>query len=161
MASDPHLPSPPVLDPTTVQARTRSAYPSPFQAVVQGRSKQALGNALGLNNFGVNLVRLAPGAASALRHWHSHQDEFIYVLEGELTLVTNAGEHVLTPGLAAGFPAGRADGHCLVNRSDRDALYLEVGDRTPNDAAVYPDDDLMAQSVGSQWIFTHKDGTPY
>jgi len=126
-----------------------------------GRSKQRLGDAAGLKNFGVNLVRLAPGSCSALRHWHRYQDELIYVLEGELILVTDAGGEALIAGMAAGFPAGEADGHHLCNQSDADAVYLEIGDRTPNDLVHYPDDDLVAKESQGSWQFTHKDGTPY
>lgn len=126
-----------------------------------GRSKRALGEALGLRNFGVNLVHLEPGAASALRHWHTRQDEFIYVLEGELTLVTDAGPQLLKAGMCAGFPAGKADGHHLINRSPQPAVYLEVGDRLPGDDVYYPDVDLMARSNRPAYEFLHKDGTPY
>lgn len=150
-----------LLDITQIPCRTHSSYPSPFQTQVAGRSKQRLGDAAGLKNFGVNLVRLAPGSCSALRHWHNRQDEFIYVLEGELILETNAGSEYLRPGMAAGFPAGEADGHHVCNRSEQDAVYLEMGDRTPDDQVDYPDDDLVAQWVEGSWQFTHKDGTPY
>ncbi|WP_299410691.1 cupin domain-containing protein [Acaryochloris sp. IP29b_bin.148] len=149
------------LDITRIPHQTHSNYPTDFQPQVAGRSKQRLGDAAGLENFGVNLVRLAPGSCSALRHWHSRQDEFIYVLEGELVLATNAGQDFLTAGMAAGFPAGEADGHHLCNASDADAVYLEIGDRTPDDRVDYPDDDLVAQWVEGHWQFTHKDGTPY
>ena len=126
--------SPPrVLDPETVTPRRGSAYRHPFTEKLAGRVKRALGDALGLTNFGVNLVRLGPGDWSAPRHWHSREDEFVYVLEGEVTLVTEAGEQVLGPGMAAGFPAGVEDGHHLVNRGDSAASYLEVGDRDPAD----------------------------
>ncbi|KAF3883815.1 MULTISPECIES: cupin domain-containing protein [Nostocales] len=152
-----------IIDPTNVPKETGSRYPQQFQEVVAGRIRQRLGNFAGLKNFGVNLVTLEPGSTSALRHWHSHQDEFIYVLDGEIILVTDAGEQRLTPGMAAGFPAGDGNGHHLLNRSSKVAMYLEVGDRTPNDAVTYPDDDLLAQVSpdGKSWIFTHKDGTPY
>ncbi len=149
----------PAIDPATVSVRTGTIYPAPFKATVAGRQKQALGNALGLKNFGVNQVTLAPGGASALRHWHTKQDEFIYVLSGEITLVTEAGEQVLGAGMAAGFPAGQANGHQLVNRTDTEAVYLEVGDRLPGDEVIYPDVDLAGQqSYG--WQLTRKDGTP-
>jgi uncharacterized cupin superfamily protein len=152
---------PPALDPATVPAATGSAYPEPFRSRVSARRKQRLGDALGLKNFGVNLTTLKPGARSALRHWHAKQDEFIYVVEGELTLVTDAGEQILGPGMCAGFPAGKPDGHHLINRSDRDAVYLEVGDRTPGDAVTYPDDDLAAHAESGGWRFTRKDGSAY
>lgn len=149
------------LDLAQIPRRTHSNYPPPFQPQVGGRSKQQLGDAAGLKNFGVNLVRLAPGSCSALRHWHSCQDEFIYILEGELILETDAGRECLTAGTAAGFPAGEPDGHHLCNQSDADAVYLEIGDRTPGDHVEYPDDDLIAQWVDGSWQFTHKDGIPY
>ena len=151
----------PALDPANVEATQGSNYPAEFKPRVGGRTKRRLGNALGLKNFGVNLTTIKPGSASALRHWHTKQDEFIYVLQGELVLVTDAGEQVLTAGMCAGFQAGKPDGHHLVNRSSDDATYLEVGDRTPDDGASYPDDDLVAKAVGSGWEFTRKDGTRY
>lgn len=142
-----------------------SNYPAAIRdwldAKLTGREKRPLGEPFGLRNFGVNLTRLAPGAISALRHAHALQDEFIYVLEGTPTLVTDAGETLLEPGLCAGFRAGSGDAHQLVNRSDADVLYLEIGDRTPGDSATYPDDDLAARQVGGEWRFTHADGTPY
>jgi uncharacterized cupin superfamily protein len=152
----------PALDPSTVPARTSSAYPTDeFRKVTAGRAKRALGDALGLTTFGVNLTTLPPGAASALRHWHRRQDEFVFVLDGELTLVTDAGEQVLRRGMCAGFPGGVADGHHLVNRTTAPATYLEVGDRLPGDAAEYPDVDLRVRSTGAGWKYTHKDGSPY
>lgn len=153
--------TPPVLDPTAVPAVTGSAYPEPFRSRVAARRKQKLGDALGLKNFGVNLTTIPPGAVSALRHWHSHEDEFIYIVSGELTLVTSNGEQRLTPGMCAGFPAGRSDGHCLVNCTGRDAVYLEVGDRRPDDAVTYPDDDIAGRATPQGRRFTRKDGTPY
>ena len=152
---------PPALAPATVPGTQGSNYPDAFKPRVAGRIKQRLGDVLGLKNFGVNRTTLKPGAASALRHWHAKQDEFIYVLEGELVLVTDGGEQVLTAGMAAGFPSGHADGHHLVNRSAADAVYIEVGDRTPGDAVTYPDDDIVARLVDGRWTVTHKDGTPY
>ncbi len=149
------------LDPATVAAAIGSSYPEPFKSRVAGRRKQRLGDALGLKNFGVNLTTIPPGSISALRHWHSHEDEFVYMVSGELILVTDGGEQRLTPGMCAGFPAGRADGHCLVNRGSRDAVYLEVGDRKPDDAVTYPDDDLFARPTPQGRRFTKKDGTPY
>lgn len=149
-----------IINPENIPARKGSNYPEPLKPRVAGRSKKRLGDAVGLNNFGVNLVTLEPGSCSALRHWHTQQDEFIYVLQGELTLVTNAGQQILKPGMAAGFPAGEADGHHLVNQTDTIAIYLEVGDRTPDDTVYYPDDDLMAQYCSDGWVFTHQDGTP-
>jgi uncharacterized cupin superfamily protein len=151
----------PAIDPTEVPALSGSSYPEPLQPRVAGRAKRRLGDALGLANFGVNLVTIAPGSQSSLRHWHARQDEFVYVLEGELTLVTEAGEQVLGPGMAAGFPAGVADGHMLVNRGAVPAVYLEVGDRLPGDAVTYSDDDLAAVPRAVGWVFTRKDGRPY
>ena len=150
-----------IIDPENVTISYDSNYPKQFKPVVAGRGKKRLGNAAMLQNFGVNLVELAPGSASALRHWHDKQDEFIYVLSGEITLTTDDGEETLTAGACAGFPAGVADGHCLINRSQEVATYLEIGDRTANDAVVYPDDDLVAHHSVNGWMFPRKDGTSY
>ena len=152
----------PALDPADVPAVAGSSYPEQFKAVVAGRAKRRLGDALGLTIFGVNLTTIKPGAQSALRHWHSAQDEFIYMVEGELVLVTDEGEQQLKPGMCAGFPAGKSSGHHLINRARRDAVYLEVGDRTRNDAVTYPDNNIvaLATSDGSR-KFTKKDGTPF
>lgn len=150
-----------IVNPENVPDSIGSMYPQQFQSVVAGRVKKRLGDAAGLQNFGVNLVKLAPGSCSALRHWHSRQDELIYVLEGEVTLVTNSDEEVLKSGMAAGFPAGDADGHHLVNRSNSVVIYLEIGDRTPGDEVDYPDDDLIAKANGNSWSFTHKNGDIY
>ncbi len=158
MTSDPCLPA---LDPMTLEPQLGSSYPERFKASTETRFKRKLGDALGLDNFGVNLVHLPPGAASALRHWHSQEDEFVYVLEGEITLITDAGAQMLGPGMVAGFPAGRADGHHLVNRSSETAAYLEVGDRSPDDAVVYPDDDLLLPNKGRERRFTDRAGEPY
>jgi len=132
----------PALDPAQAPAVTGSAYLEPFKSRVATRRKQRLGDACGLKNFGVNITTIPAGAMSALRHCNSHKDEFIYVVSGELMLVTNNGEQKLTPGMCAGFPAGKADGHCLVdstsNRTSRDAVYLEVGGRRPEDAVPIP-----------------------
>jgi len=138
-----------------------SVYPEPFYSMMKGREKRTLGDLFGLNNFGVNLTRIMPGGRSALRHYHSKQDEFIYVLSGTATLITDAGETILKPGMCAGFKAGVPDGHVLVNRGSEDVVYLEVGDRTPGDTAAYPDDDIAAEMVDGVWRFSHKDGTPY
>ena len=150
-----------IIDPENVPSRTTSIYPNQFKHLMAGRAKQALGNAAGLKNFGVNLVTLEPGSCSSLRHWHTQQDEFIYVIKGEVTLVTNAGAQILKPGMMVGFPYGEADGHQLVNRSDTVVVYLEIGDRTPDDEVNYPDDDLIAKASPNGWIFTHKDGALY
>lgn len=138
-----------------------SNYPEPFATMVAGRIKRPLGDLFGLTNFGVNLTRLAPGAISALHHRHSHQDEFIYVLEGAAVLITDQGETPLSPGMVAGFPAGGTPHH-LENRSAEDCVVLEIGDRTPGDEVSYPEDDLatVANDEGKR-VFVHKDGTPY
>jgi uncharacterized cupin superfamily protein len=138
-----------------------SSYPEPFASRMAGRRKHPLGELFGLANFGVNLTRLAPGAVSALRHAHSRQDEFVYILQGHPALHTNEGRTRLSPGMCAGFKAGTGNGHHLVNESEEEVVYLEVGDRTPGDEGSYPDDDLKAMLVGGNWEFVHKDGTPY
>jgi len=138
-----------------------SNYPEPFASRMAGREKRPLGDLFGLSNFGVNLTRLEPGAVSALRHAHTKQDEFIYVLEGTPVLITDEGETPLTPGMCAGFRAGSGNGHQLVNRSPSPVVYLEVGDRSPGDNATYPDDDLAATLINGAWLFTHKDGSTY
>jgi uncharacterized cupin superfamily protein len=139
-----------------------SNYPEPFASRMAGREKRPLGDVFGLSNFGVNLTHLAPGAGSALRHAHSKQDEFIYVIEGHPVLVTNEGEAALSPGMCAGFKAGSGNGHQLLNRTSQDVLYLEVGDRSAGDTVAYPDDDLQAvMGADGKWRFAHKDGTPY
>lgn len=152
---------PPALLPAEVPHTVNTNYPNRFREVVAGRSKQRLGDALRLTNFGVNLTTLKPGAASSLRHWHTVQDEFIYVISGQLTLVTDSGEQILSPGMAAGFAAGQSDGHHLLNRTGSDAVYLEVGDRLPGDAVHYADADLEARTVAGKWTYFHKDGTAY
>ncbi|NJA06747.1 cupin domain-containing protein [Methylococcaceae bacterium WWC4] len=140
----------------------RSLYPEPFASLMAGREKRPLGDAFGLVNFGVNLTRLAPGARSALRHSHAEQDEFVYFLSGEASLVTDQGETRLCAGMCAGFPAGDGDAHHLLNRTDADVVYLEIGDRAPGDTVIYPDDDLQARlDAAGQWQFLHKDGRPY
>jgi len=143
-------------------ARTKpSNYPEPFASRMKGRTKRALGDLFGLANFGVNLTRLAPHAVSALRHAHTRQDEFIYILQGHPTLHTDEGRTPLAPGMCAGFKAGTGNGHCLVNDTDEEVVYLEVGDRTPGDEGSYPDDDLQAVMKNGRWVFMHKDGSPY
>ena len=156
-------PVPPLaIDARAAPLRDRpSVYPEPFRSRMAGREKRPLGDLFGLRNFGVNLTRIKPGGESALLHRHSRQDEMIYIIEGEPTLVTDRGEQVLRPGLCAGFPAGGV-AHQLVNRSGRDVLYLEIGDRTAGDEGFYPADDIQAaMGPGGAWRFTHKDGTPY
>jgi uncharacterized cupin superfamily protein len=138
-----------------------SNYPEPFATRMAGREKRPLGDVFGLSNFGVNLTRLEPGASSTLRHAHSKQDEFIYVLQGRPVLRTDAGETQLSPGMCAGFKAGTGDGHQLLNRTTEVVIYLEVGDRSAGDSVTYPDDDIQAVLVEGKWQFVHKDGRPY
>lgn len=162
-----HLPA---LAADTVPEQRGSSYPEPFRSRMGDRVKQRLGAALGLRQFGVNRVRLGPGGESALRHWHSREEEFVYLLEGELVLRTDTGEQILRAGDCAGYPAGRGDGHQLVNRSDRVAVYLEVGTRHEDDVCFYPDDDLELDyrrqvtpdgDTQIEIVPRHKDGTPY
>jgi uncharacterized cupin superfamily protein len=138
-----------------------SAYPEPFASRMAGRQKQPLGDLFGLTNFGVNLTRLAPKAVSALRHAHTKQDEFVYILQGQPTLHTDEGRTRLAPGMCAGFKAGSGNGHRLINETEDDAVYLEIGDRTAGDEGSYPDDDLKAILIDGQWKFIRKDGSPY
>jgi len=145
----------------SLPGQTGTGYPPPFDAIVGERVKRALGDAFGLSQFGVNMVHLPPGASSSQRHWHRYEDELVYVLEGELTLINDAGESALEAGMVAGFPAGRPDGHHLVNKSDAGAVYLEVGTRSAMDEASYPDIDLHYSHHGGRGTFSHKDGTPY
>src|SRR5262252_4852431 len=151
----------PKIDIAAVPERKGSGYPPPFDAPCAERVRQRLGNAGGLTDFGVNLMHPPPGSASSQRHWHSAEDEFVYVLEGEVELVTDAGTQRLGAGMVAGFPAGRADGHQLVNRSERDAVYLEVGDRQAGDEIDYPDIDLRLLQRNGRDFWAHKDGTPW
>ena len=139
-----------------------SSYPAPFAKTMEGRTKRPLRDLFGLGNFGVNIVHLVPGARSALRHAHTRQDEFVYVVEGEPTLVTNAGDTPLKPGMCAGFKAGTGDAHHLVNRSARDVVYLEIGDRSAGDEVDYPEDDIRVRTgPDGRRRYEHKDGTPY
>jgi uncharacterized cupin superfamily protein len=134
----------------------------PFTARLAPREKRVLGDVFGLTNFGVNLTRLPPGAISALRHAHTRQDELVYILEDEATLVTNSGETRLRPGMCAGFKAGTGDAHHVVNRGERDVVFIEVGDRSPGDAVTYPDDDLEAVAgPDGKYQYRRKDGTAY
>ncbi len=147
---------------TQVAPRTRpSIYPEPFASRMNGREKRPLGDLFGLSNFGVNLTRLLPGAVSALRHAHTKQDEFLYILYGHPVLLTDVGETVLSPGMCTGFKAGTGSGHQLLNRTSEEVIYLEIGDRSARDSVVYLDDDLKAVSVDGKFRFTHKDGSPY
>ena len=143
-----------------VAGRRSTVYPKPFDAGFEKRIKRALGDVFGLSQFGVNLVTLEPGAMSAHRHWHQREDEFVYVLEGSPMLVTDAGDTRLEPGMAAGFPAGEANGHHLVNNTDGPVLYLEVGTRSQGEDVEYPDVDMKARKVDGRYQIAHKDGTP-
>ena len=159
----PDTPPPAAFAAAAAPPRARSStYPPVFAARVAAREKRPLGSLFGLANFGVNLVRMPPGAISALRHAHAKQDEFVYVLSGHPVLRTNAGDTPLAPGMCAGFRAGSGDAHQIVNPTDEDAVYLEVGDRTAGDVVTYPDDDLVAVSGDDgAWRYLHRDGTPY
>jgi uncharacterized cupin superfamily protein len=151
----------PKIDIDKITIDTRSGYPEPFRKVTIGRERKRLGNAMGLDQFGVNLARLKPGAQSSQRHWHRHEDELIYVLEGELVLAENDGETVLRPGDAAGWKAGIANGHCLINRGERDAVFLEIGSRAPREIVDYPDIDMRFERDGMDGRYLHKSGAPY
>jgi uncharacterized cupin superfamily protein len=150
----------PKIDIAKIPAQQIASYPKEFAAVIAGREKQKIGDAVGLTQFGVNITRIKAGAASALRHWHEHEDEFIYMLEGELVLKENDGETVLKPGDAAGFKAGSGIAHCLINRTTRDAVYLEVGTRAKNERVHYPDVDFMMERDETSRRYFRKSGEP-
>jgi uncharacterized cupin superfamily protein len=151
----------PKIDIAKAVVRTKGVYPQPYTSITDGREKAALGNVAGLTQFGVNLTRLKPGAASALRHWHEQEDEFVHVLEGELVLIEDDGETVLKPGDCAGFKAGVSNGHHLVNKSQSDALYLEIGTRAAAERGLYPDVDLVFERDQNGMRFLHRSGEPY
>ena len=151
----------PKIDIEAIPETSSTGYPAPFRELVKGRFRKALGNAGRLTQFGVNLCRLAPGAATAQRHWHEKEDELVFVLDGELTLIEDDGETLLRAGDAAAFKAGTRNGHHLVNRSGRDALLLEIGTRDPNDRGEYPDLDMTFVCENGVDRFLHRDGTPY
>jgi uncharacterized cupin superfamily protein len=151
----------PKIDISKITTDARTGYPPPYDRVVVGRERKRLGNAAGLDQFGVNLTTLKPGASSALRHWHAHEDEFVYVLEGELVLIEDEGETRLSAGDACGFKANSGNGHHLVNRSVRDAVYLEVGTRSKIERVEYPEADLMVVRDDKGLRYTRKDGSPY
>ncbi|MGD0418656.1 MAG: cupin domain-containing protein [Xanthobacteraceae bacterium] len=151
----------PKIDIAKLPVDNRSTYPEPFDRAVTGRERKRLGNSAGLDQFGVNLTTLKPGAASALRHWHEKEDELVYILEGEVVLVEDTGETVLKPGDAAGFKANVRNGHHLVNKSGRDAVYLEIGARSKHERAEYPDVDLVMTRDDKGGHYSHKDGKPY
>jgi uncharacterized cupin superfamily protein len=150
----------PALDPATVEEKRGSGYPEPFKSRMGERVKRRLGAACGLKNLGVNLVTLGAGQSS-VRHWHTLEDEFVYVLEGEVVLATNAGEQTLRAGMCAGYPAGGKDAHHFINRSGKPAKYLEMGTNVPGDTAFYPDDDLFILWTEEGMKYAHKDGRPY
>jgi len=145
------------IDVAALPSVVGTTYPPPYDAPCLTRERKRLGDVAGLTQYGVNLLRLPPGAWSSQRHWHTGGDEFIYVLAGEVVLVTDAGDEILHAGDAAGFKAGDTNGHCLQNHSGGDALVLEIGSRIPGEAAYYPDIDMMAQGGA----YAHRDGTPY
>ena len=151
----------PKIDIPNVKVEVFTGYPAPFRDAVAGRERKRLGNAVGLDQFGVNLTRLKPGAASSQRHWHEAEDEFVYIVEGEVVLCENDSETVLRPGDAAGWKAGVAIGHCLINRSARDAVYLEIGARAKHDRVDYPGVDMRVVKDDSGMHYLHKSGEPY
>jgi uncharacterized cupin superfamily protein len=151
----------PALDPQSLEPRTGSGYPEPYRSRVLPREKRQLGNALGLVKIGINQTTLPPGKESSMRHWHTHEEEFIYVLSGEVILRTDAGEQTLTAGMCAGFPLGSSDGHQLVNRSATPAVYLEISNRDAADRAFYPDVDLQYNGANAEVMFTRKDGSRF
>jgi uncharacterized cupin superfamily protein len=152
----------PALDPRTIEPINRSGYPEPYRSRVLPRAKRRIGDALGLTRIGINCTTLPPGRESSMRHWHTHEDEFVFVLEGELVLRTDQGEQLLTAGMCAGFPAGVQDGHQLINRSAADAVYLEISNRDGADGAHYADADvdLLFSPPHAPGRFTRRDGTP-
>jgi len=151
----------PVIDPLKAPHRTGSIYPEPYATMMRGRSSLRLGEAGGLTQYGVNLVILEPGAMSSLRHWHLHEDEFVWVVEGECTLIDDQGETLMRPGDCAAFPAGKPNGHHFLNRTDRVAKFLVVGTKAPQEIATYSDIDLRVELAGGKARFTYKDGTDW
>jgi uncharacterized cupin superfamily protein len=151
----------PEIDIASLPSDNRTNYPEPFRQAVAGRWRKRLGDAVGLTQFGINLTTLKPGAWSAQRHWHQAEDEFVYVLEGELVLCENDGETLLKAGEAAGWKAGAPNGHCLINRSTRDAVYLEIGSRAARERVDYPDIDMRLERDDVGMRYLHKSGEPY
>ncbi|MGA7387949.1 MAG: cupin domain-containing protein [Pseudolabrys sp.] len=151
----------PKVDIGKIAIDTSTGYPPPFNKVVEGRSRKRLGRAAGLTHFGVNICTLKPGAASSQRHWHENEDEFVYVLEGEVVLREDGGETVLKPGDAAAWKAGVPNGHCLINRSDRDAVFIEVGTRASTERAHYSEIDMMVVRDEKGARYTKNNGEPY
>jgi len=150
-----------VVDTDDVQPRIGTGYPEAFAQKCLGREKKVLGDLFGLSQFGVNLTTLPPGQWSALRHWHEREDEFVYVVSGELVLVDDDGEHVLGAGMCAGFPAGVRNGHHVINRSDQPASFIEIGTRAQTEHAEYPDEDLIAEKDEKGFHFFNRKGEPY
>jgi uncharacterized cupin superfamily protein len=151
----------PKIDIDKIAIDTATGYPPPFNKAVEGRSRKRLGNAIGFAQFGVNICTLKPGASSSQRHWQHNEDEFVYMLEGEVVLCEDSGETVLKPGDAAGWKAGVANGHCLINRSNRDAVILEVGTRAPAEKVTYSDIDMLYERDAAGRRYTRKSGEPY
>jgi uncharacterized cupin superfamily protein len=149
----------PKIDIAPIPVRTGSGYPPPYDAPCAARTRKRLGDAGGLQDFGINLMTLPPGGWSSQRHWHSHEDEFVYVLQGELTLIEDDGETILRAGECAAFPKNSGNGHHMINRSDEIAVYLEVGSRHPDDLTTCSDIDMMSSNADGR--FVRKDGTPY
>jgi uncharacterized cupin superfamily protein len=146
---------------TDAEQVSGASYPPPFHEIGNGRTKAIVGERGGLNQFGVNIVTLPPGSGSAQRHWHEQEDEFAYMISGEVVLITNDGEEIITAGMMMGWPANVANGHHLVNRSNEDAVYMEVGTRVRDDVCHYPDIDLHLVIEDGDDEFQHNDGTPY
>lgn len=151
----------PAIDPFGLPGKQGTGYPPPFDEPISGREKRALGVPFNLTNLGINMITLPAGAMSSQRHWHTKQDEFVYMVDGELVLVTDAGEQVMSPGMVVGFAAGVINGHHLVNRSERKASFIVVSDKTPDDEGGYSDIDMLFVRKDGQDIYVHKDGTPY
>lgn len=155
------MPIPKFIKAADAPRREGSRYPKPHDEPCMERSKAILGDVFGLDQFGVNLVTLLPGAWSSQRHWHVQEDEFIYVVEGQITLADDSGEHLLTPGMCAGFKANNGNGHCLKNLTDRPVIYLEVGTRSKDETAYYSDIDMKVQIVNRVTSYTKKDGSGF
>ena len=151
----------PRIDIDAIPFDSKTNYPAPFNKLVEGRARKRLGRAAGLTQFGVNICTLRPGAASSQRHWHENEDEFVYVLSGEVVLVEDGGETVLKPGDAAGWKAGVENGHCLINRSSSDAVFIEVGTRAESERAHYSDIDMQVVRDASGFNYLHRNGQPY
>ena len=150
----------PAINPDTIEQHTGTFYPDSVKGRSEERIKRRIGDALGLTTFGVNLTVLPPGSSSALRHWHLNEDEFVYILSGEATMVSDTGEQILGPGMAAGFPAGKEDGHQLLNNGSNDVVYLEIGNRTPSDEVFYPDNDLKLTKEPGNHVYSDRAGNP-